>query len=202
VRVACEQAKLSERHACGLMGMHRASWRYRPREPNDAALRVRLRELAAERVRFGSRRLWPMLRRVDYNTARPHSSLGYRTRSRESLSAELFALGWPDIDFERQTIQISRSCYRGEFGLPKTARSRRVLVMPPLLSQALQEHRERTRRTASDLVFSTREGKPLDPSRVLRKAVQPVLKRLEIPRVGWRAFHQPSRHSCSTWACR
>jgi len=63
VRVACEETRLSERHACGLMGMHRGSWRYQPRERNDAELRARLRELAAERVRFGYRRLWAMLRR-------------------------------------------------------------------------------------------------------------------------------------------
>ena len=28
VRVACEEGKLSERRACGLIGMHRGSWRY------------------------------------------------------------------------------------------------------------------------------------------------------------------------------
>lgn len=28
VRVAREEARLSERHACGLIGMHRGSWRY------------------------------------------------------------------------------------------------------------------------------------------------------------------------------
>jgi len=63
VRVAGEESRLSERHACGLIGMHRGSWRYQPREPDDAELRVHLRELAEERVRFGYRRLWAMLRR-------------------------------------------------------------------------------------------------------------------------------------------
>jgi putative transposase len=63
VRVACEETRLSERHACGLIGMHRGSWRYQPRERNDAELRARLRELADERIRFGYRRLWAMLRR-------------------------------------------------------------------------------------------------------------------------------------------
>ena len=57
VRVVREEARLSERHACGLIGMHRGSWRYRPRERDDAALRTRLRELAGERPRFGYRRL-------------------------------------------------------------------------------------------------------------------------------------------------
>src|SRR5260370_4702158 len=56
VRVVREQAGLSERRACGLIGMHRGSWRYQRRERNEAALRARLRELAAERPRFGYRR--------------------------------------------------------------------------------------------------------------------------------------------------
>jgi putative transposase len=63
VRVAREEGRLSERHACGLLRMHRGSCRYRPRERNDAALRARLREIAAERPRFGYRRLHRMLRR-------------------------------------------------------------------------------------------------------------------------------------------
>src|SRR5438874_592798 len=49
VRVVWEEAELSERRACGLIGMHRGSWRYQRRERNEAALRARLRELAAER---------------------------------------------------------------------------------------------------------------------------------------------------------
>jgi putative transposase len=43
--------------------MHRASWRYARQERKDAPWRERLRELAGERVRFGYRRLWAMLRR-------------------------------------------------------------------------------------------------------------------------------------------
>ena len=63
VRVVREEAGLSERRACGLIGMHRGSWRYRRRDRNEAALRARLRELAGERPRFGYRRLWVFLRR-------------------------------------------------------------------------------------------------------------------------------------------
>ena len=53
----------SERRACGLIGMHRGSWRYQRRERNEGALRARLRELAVERPRFGYRRLYIFLRR-------------------------------------------------------------------------------------------------------------------------------------------
>jgi hypothetical protein len=54
---------ISERRACGLIGMHCGSWRYQRRERNEAVLRARLRELAAERPRFGYRRLYIFLRR-------------------------------------------------------------------------------------------------------------------------------------------
>ena len=63
VRVVREEVGLSERHACGLIGMHRGSCRYRRRERNDAGLRARLREMAVERPRFGYRRLHIFLRR-------------------------------------------------------------------------------------------------------------------------------------------
>jgi putative transposase len=67
VRVVCEQGELSERRACGLIGMNRASWRYREKERNETALCNRLRELAGERPRFGYRRLYRMLRREKEN---------------------------------------------------------------------------------------------------------------------------------------
>ena len=67
VRVAREEGRLSERRACGLLRMHRGSCRYRRRERNDAALRARLREIAAERPRFGYRRLHRLLRREQEN---------------------------------------------------------------------------------------------------------------------------------------
>lgn len=62
VRVVREEGQLSERRACGLIGMNRGSWRYRRKERNEA-IRARLRELAGERPRFGYRRLHRMLRR-------------------------------------------------------------------------------------------------------------------------------------------
>lgn len=67
VRVACAEGHLSERRACGLLRMHRGSCRYRRRERNEQALRARLREIAAERPRFGYRRLHRMLRRENEN---------------------------------------------------------------------------------------------------------------------------------------
>lgn len=61
VRVARAEGRLSERRACGLIGVDRASARYRPRSSDDGALRQQLRKLAAERRRFGYRRLHVLL---------------------------------------------------------------------------------------------------------------------------------------------
>jgi len=60
---ACEQHGLSERRACNLVGVSRRVIRYEPTRPYDGALRQRLRELAAERRRFGYRRLSYLLAR-------------------------------------------------------------------------------------------------------------------------------------------
>jgi len=49
--------KMSERRACDVIGVGRSLVRYRSRRPDDAALRERMRDLAAERRRFGYRRL-------------------------------------------------------------------------------------------------------------------------------------------------
>ena len=60
LRVAYE---VSERRACSALGADRTSVRYRSSRPDDAAVRARLRELAAIRRRFGYRRLHILLRR-------------------------------------------------------------------------------------------------------------------------------------------
>jgi putative transposase len=53
---------MSERHACRLLGLGRSTHRYGARKAErDAALRRRLKELAAQRMRFGYRRLTAML---------------------------------------------------------------------------------------------------------------------------------------------
>ena len=54
---------MSERHACRLLGLGRSTHRYHARQDRDVALRMRLKELAARRMRFGYRRLTAMLLR-------------------------------------------------------------------------------------------------------------------------------------------
>jgi len=57
------QFGMSERRACAVLTVDRKMIRYRSRRPADTELRSRLRDLAAERRRFGYRRLFILLRR-------------------------------------------------------------------------------------------------------------------------------------------
>ena len=69
---------MSERHACRLMGLGRSTHRYRARQDGDARLRVRLKELAAQRMRLGYRRLTAMLEREGMQANHKRAYTRYR----------------------------------------------------------------------------------------------------------------------------
>lgn len=69
---------MSERRACAVIGVDRSSVRYRSRRPDDEALRERMRDLAAERRRFGYRRLHVLLRREGLVENRKRTQRIYR----------------------------------------------------------------------------------------------------------------------------
>jgi putative transposase len=58
-----EHLGLSERKACRIVRLSRATWQYEPKPESllNKKLRVRIREIAAQRRRFGSFRIWQML---------------------------------------------------------------------------------------------------------------------------------------------
>lgn len=54
---------MSERRTFGLIQLARSTCQYRSQDKNDTALRIRLKDLAASRVRYGYRRLHVLLLR-------------------------------------------------------------------------------------------------------------------------------------------
>jgi len=60
---AIQEKSYSQRRACCIVGIAPRVYRYRSKRPDDVALRLRLRELASERRRFGYRRLHVLLKR-------------------------------------------------------------------------------------------------------------------------------------------
>ena len=63
VEICQERYGISERRACRVLRQPRTTQRYRSRRPSQIALRMRLKELAAARPRWGCRRLHILLRR-------------------------------------------------------------------------------------------------------------------------------------------
>ena len=78
-----ESRGMSERHACSLAALHRSTRRYRHRRAEPAALVARMRELAAQRPRFGYRRLHVLLVREGHAANRKRV---YRLYRREGLA--------------------------------------------------------------------------------------------------------------------
>jgi putative transposase len=86
--------QLSEKRACGLIGITRWINRYQSRRDPQSELRMRLRDLAGNRVRYGYRRLTVLLRREGWivNTKRVYrlyreEGLEVRTAKRAKRAA-------------------------------------------------------------------------------------------------------------------
>lgn len=73
---------MSENRACGLIGITRWSNGYQSRKDPQTALRLRLRELAGSRVRYGYRRLTVLLRREGWTV---NAKRVYRLYRQEEL---------------------------------------------------------------------------------------------------------------------
>jgi len=78
--------QVSERRACRVVPVHRSTYRYRSIAQDQTALRMRLRDLAAARVRYGYRRLHILLQREGWQVN--HKRV-YRLYRLEGLSLRL-----------------------------------------------------------------------------------------------------------------
>lgn len=141
--------------------------------------------------------------------ARGHSLEGLLTLAVTTgmRSGELLALKWQDINFDTDSLHIRRSMgYISGKGYlefePKTSRSRRKIVLPSFVCEALKQHRTRqlearlkagTRWQDHDLVFCNMYGGYLDPAH-LRQRFDKLLKDTGLPDV---RFHD-LRHSAAT----
>ena len=100
--------RLSEKRACGLMRITRWSNRYQSRRDPQTELRLRLRDLAGTRIRYGYRRLTVLLRREGWrvNTKRVYrlyreEALQVRTKKRVKSAAQV-RITLPEATFANQ----------------------------------------------------------------------------------------------------
>ena len=96
---------------------------------------------------------------------------------------ELLALQWSDINWHAGTIRVRRSLFEGRFVDPKTPKSVRVIGMSDRLAAILLEHKVTAPYSPLDLVFSTPEGTPLDPSNLRDRVFAPTLRRAGLRKV-------------------
>lgn len=77
--------KVSERRACKAFPIHRSTKRYQSRRPDQAPLKMRIKDLAATRVRYGYRRIHVLLQREGWQinhkrTHRLYNEMGLQLR--------------------------------------------------------------------------------------------------------------------------
>jgi len=121
---------------------------------------------------------------------------------------ELLALRWRDVDLEGGSLRVTSSIQyvRGK-GLcvssPKTARSRRQVMLSGVAVEALAgrrdaQNRERSRQGEKwedrDFVFTSRYGQPIYATNLIKRSFPRLLKAASLPRI---RFHD-LRHTAAT----
>jgi integrase len=102
---------------------------------------------------------------------------------------ELLALRWRDVDLDAGYLQVNGSLQRTSEGLaisaPKTAGSRRTIMLSNVALDALRAHkiRQNAERLLSgsewennDLVFANEVGRPIEATNLLRRSFKPLLQ--------------------------
>ena len=119
---------------------------------------------------------------------------------------EALGLPWDAVNLDAGTLSVRQTLERGgkqpRFGEPKSARGRRTIVLPRIVTAALRKHRTRQlqerlvagqRWNDYGLVFTTEAGAPLDGCNVNR-TFKAILQRAGLPAIRYHDL----RHTAAT----
>ena len=109
-------------------------------------------------------------------------------------AGELCGLRVDDLDLERCLLRVEQSSWRGKMQQPKTENAVRSFAISPEMASHLRDVLVRWRPNSQRLIFATRNGTPWDANLLVKRKLQPLLKKLEIQRCGLHAF----RHANGT----
>jgi len=114
---------------------------------------------------------------------------------------ELLGLKWNDIDLQAGTVSVQRTLRlkagRVIVTSPKSAKGRRLVELPSMTVDAIQDHRKRMLadgHAGCEWVFCNEAGNPVDKNNLVRRSFKPTLKRAELPPI---RFHD-LRHTHAT----
>lgn len=90
-------------------------------------------------------------------------------------SSELRGLRWQDVNFKRAEISVTqRADEFGEIGPPKSEAGVRTIPVPPLVINALKEHK--LKQAGSPIyVFANPEGEPRSHANIVQKGLWPAM---------------------------
>lgn len=106
--------------------------------------------------------------------------------------SEYLGLKWSDVDWQRGAISVSRTLQRvGDewtFDETKRKRSRRVVKLQHWISELLRVMNEQrdaspTDSIASDLIFRTATGNPINKRNLATRHFRPILERAGLPKI-------------------
>ena len=132
--------------------------------------------------------------RIVQAASEPYSTIYLLAATTGLRAGELFGLKVTDLDFERRLIYVRRAVWKGKLQSLKSRSSERTLHMPELLARRLRQYLETALPNPLELVFSSRNGTPLDSEHLLYRKLYPLLDQLGIERGGLHSF----RHTHST----
>ena len=114
---------------------------------------------------------------------------------------ELLGLQWGDIDLQAGTLAVRRQLLEEAKGTPvlgplKTAKSRRLVVLPGIAIASLRGHKARlgVAQHPTALVFTASRGGPLRKTNLLRRWYHPLVEKAGLRRI---RFHD-LRHTHAT----
>jgi integrase len=105
---------------------------------------------------------------------------------------EALGVKWSDIDFDKGTLTIKRTIWRGKVLPTKTNSSRRTIKLPRIALKALYQHKAKD---SSTWVFPTAKGNPHYAANFYRRNWKPMLKDAGLPPI---TFHQ-LRHGAASF---
>jgi len=120
--------RVSIRRACRALGANRSTYHYRARRTEQTALKRRIREIAATRVRYGYKRIWVLLRREGWRVNHKRVHRLYREEGlqmrhkvpRRRVSAKLRE--------DRCTATAANECWSMDFMHDELFDGRRIRV--------------------------------------------------------------------------